>query len=80
MVPRGIILSTLFKIKINETEQAQLLAKSQLYMTERLKQEINYGINGDPSVSKTTISDLAKLNSTVDDFITQSEEYEEEDK
>ena len=49
-------------------------------MTERLKQEINYGINGDPSVSKTTISDLAKLNSTVDDFITQSEEYEEEDK
>ena len=49
-------------------------------MTDRLKREMRYGIHGDPTASKTSISDLAKLNSTVKDFITQSKEYEEEDK
>ena len=65
---------------MKETEQAQISMKSQLHITDRLKREMKYGINGDTSVSKTSISDLARLNSTVNDFITQSEEYEEEDK
>ena len=65
---------------IKETEKAQISVKSQLYFTDLLKREMKYGINGDVSASKTSISDLAKLNSTVEDFITESQEYEDEDK
>ena len=41
---------------------------------------MQYGINGDATVSKTSISDMARLNDTVNEFIKNSEEYEEEDK
>ena len=41
---------------------------------------MRYGIHGDPTASQTSISDLAKLNSTVNDFISESTEYEDEDK
>ena len=73
-------MKTVIKNSIAETSKGYVNVKQQQHLADRLKREIKYGINGEASVSTTSISDIAKLNNTVEDFISKSSEYEDEDK
>ena len=65
-------MTSVIKKLSKETFDSNLDVKQQQHFTDRLKREIQYGINGEASVSTTSICDIAKLNNTVEDFISKS--------